>query len=254
MKARLNRTGSLVGGILFSMAVVLASGLPGNTSRAQTGPTSEQVLKEELEKARHEIERLKEENARLKGKEKEGARALPENPNRIAVPSVPPPSSPAVPATTSSAVGPGPSGSNAVVGGGGAGTVVVPAPIAEGEKVTAEQVLADYRTSAVAGDARYKGRKFRVEGPVQSFKKVFAGMTWDVRIQSQEKLGVLRCRVTFPGVSDFRGEGGSILEGRRPFREWQLLLAKGENFAFEGTCEGLDGAVIVFKDARPSKP
>ena len=45
----------------------------------------------------------------------------------------------------------------------------MPAPIAEGTQVTVGQLLEDYRTSALAGDARYKGRRVGSFGQAASY-------------------------------------------------------------------------------------
>jgi len=212
----------------------------GLSAFGQTSPAQqEKQLREDLEKARQEIERLKEENARLKGTPPS---AVPAPTTTVAPKAIPPSSRPAndVPSVTAPGVTPTPS------------TVAVPAPVADGALVTAMQLLADYSASAVGGDARYKGRRFRIEGTVRSFKKVFVAMGWDVHLEGQDTLGSIRCRVSFPGISDFRGEGTSILEGRRPFREWKPLLAKGEKTVLEGVCLGMDDGAIVFRECRPS--
>lgn len=238
MKAFATRV-RVVAGCRLGLAILLAHSWFVPPLRAETPAKDEQLLKEQLDTARQEIERLKAENARLRGE------TAPSNPVPPA-PAVPPPLNPP------SAVSPSPGPAAPVPAPQPlASTVVVPAPIAEGTRVTASQLLADYRVSAIGGDARYKGRRILVEGTVRSFKKLFASMVWDVQLEAGDALGVLRCRMTFPGISDFRGEGSSILEGRRPFRAWKQLLSKGDTVVLEGRCEGLDGATIEFRECRP---
>lgn len=218
--------------------------LVGRVHGQAPAPTAPSGLQEELEKARREIERLQAENARLRG-ERNAAPATPD----LAPTPVPPPTPAVIAAPTPPSAVPPP-----ITGGlvqPASGLIVLPAPVADGETVRVEQLLADYRASAVGGDARYKGRRLRLAGTVRSFKKVFVSMSWDVQLEAGDALGVVRCRTTFPGISDFRGEGGSILEGRRPFRAWQTLLSKGDPVVLEARCEGLDGAVIAFKEGRP---
>lgn len=239
MKAFATRV-RVVAGCRLGLAILLAHFWFVPPLRAETPAKDEQLLKEQLDKARQEIERLKAENARLRG-ETPSSNPVPPAP----VPPPPPPNPPSAGPSTPGPVAPLPSPQPAGT------TVVVPAPIAEGTRVTANQLLADYRGSAIGGDARYKGRRIQVEGTVRSFKKLFASMLWDVQLEAGDALGVLRCRVTFPGISDFRGEGSSILEGRRPFRAWKQLLFKGDKVVLEGRCEGLDGATIEFRECRP---
>lgn len=201
---------------------------PGASAQA---PATDEVrqLREELEKARREIESLKAENARLR-----------------AAPAPAPATQPAAADPGSGA--PGRSASVAPA----AGSIVLPAPVADGERVTLERLLADYQASALAGDARYKGRRLQVDGTVRSFKKAFVGLGWSVSLGADDQLGMVRCAVSFPGISDFRPDsGGRVLEGRRPFREWNTLLRTGDRVVFEGVCAGIDGAVIVMKECRP---
>lgn len=221
-----------LGGLILGLAL---GGLTWFPSVAQS-PSGEEALRRELEKARQEIRQLQEENARLKGE-----RAV--SPATVPVPAASaPPAVPAAVAPTSGAVAAVP-------------TITVPAPIPEGAEVSVEQMLADYRTSALAGDARYKGRRVRISGKVHSFKKAFVGLSWTVQLKANDQLGLVRCQVQFPGISDFRPyPPTSILEGRRPFREWQPLLRQGEKAVFEGMCEGIDDAVIVLKDCKPVAP
>lgn len=217
------------------LSLVLAAGwLPPALGQDATG--EEKALREELEKARREIERLREENARLKG----GQTSVPATSPAPAAPGVGaiPVSSPvAVPAAVSG------------------GTVVLPAPAAEGSLVSLEQLLAEYQTSALAGDARYKGRRFRIEGKVHDFKKAFVGLGWTVHLKAGDRLGLARCQVSFPGISDFKpSTNNAILEGRRPFQEWNVLLQRGQPVVFEGVCEGIDDAVVSFRNCRPAGP
>lgn len=199
-------------------------------------------LREELAKARQEIQVLREENARLKGTSVQapGAPASPAGVVAVPVPA------PGVGVAAPSGV------VSASPGVAAPGTITVPAPIAEGASVTVEQLLGEYRTSTLAGDARYKGRRFRLEGTVRSFKKTFAGMSWVVELQGGDRLGLVRGTVGFPGISDFQpAQGGRVLEGRRPFKAWQKLLEIGDRFTVEGLGAGVDGAVVVLKDCRP---
>lgn len=193
-------------------------------------------LREELRQAREEIRLLREENARLRG----GT----------------PPSAPAsvsVPVTGSPAPGggvatSGPASTGIVVP---AGSVVMPPPIEEGASVTVEQLLSEYRQSTLAGDARYKGRRFRLEGTVRGFKKTFGGLTWIVELQSEGQLGLVRCSFSVPGFSDYRA-GDRVLEGRRPFKAWERVLVVGERLKIEGTGAGVNDAMVVMKDCRPA--
>ena len=241
MKANRTRT-RMVFAVMAGTSWALVGGGHGlgPSALAQTSPAQhERQLREDLEKARQEIERLKEENARLRGTP---PAVVPTQPPPEVPKSIPPAPKSAgqVPPTAAPPVTPTPS------------TVAVPAPVADGAVVSAMQLLADYSASAIGGDARYKGRRFRIEGTVRSFKKVFVAMGWDVHLEGQDTLGTIRCRVSFPGISDFRGEGASILEGRRPFREWKPLLAKGDKTVLEGVCLGMDDGAIVFRECRPS--
>lgn len=183
-------------------------------------------LRQALEQAREEIRVLREENARLRS----GAGAP------VAV--VPPAASPVVTTAPMAGVAPG--------------QVVLPVAIEDGASVSVEQLLADYRQSTLAGDARYKGRRFRLEGTVRGFKRTFGGLTWLVELQSKGQLGLVRCSVSVPGMSDFRpAQGGRVLEARRPFKAWQTILTVGESFVLEGMGAGVDDAVVVMKDCHP---
>ncbi|MCC6232570.1 MAG: hypothetical protein IT580_07995 [Verrucomicrobiales bacterium] len=229
-----HRAGSQRWVALLMMGVAgLVLGLsPGLPARGQASGSSEESLRRELQKARDEIRQLQEENARLKGKRPEAPTA--------------PAGAAAVPVPTSAVSAPAPDGSR---------VVTIPAPVEEGTEVTVERLLADYQASAIAGDARYKGRRLRVSGRVHSFKKAFVGLGWTVQLKAADQLGLVRCQVQFPGISDFRPYPPTlILEGRRPFREWKPLLQQGEKAMFEGVCEGIDDAVIGFKECRPATP
>lgn len=195
-------------------------------------------LKEELEKVRRENELLRQENARLKG-------AAP-----VAVPVAP-----AISVSTPNAAPTSPATPTAVsASAASARTVVIPAPIEEGSRVTMEEILSDYQTSSLAGDAKYKGRRFRLEGQVDSFKKAgFIGMNWAIQLKAKDRLGAVRCKTSFPGISDFRpSPNGRLLEGRRPFKAWQVLLQQDQAIALEGVCEGIDDSVVVMKDCEPA--
>ncbi|MCC7377644.1 MAG: hypothetical protein IT581_23485 [Verrucomicrobiales bacterium] len=197
------------------------------------------TLKEELEKVRRENEILRQENARLKGA---APAAVPVAPAvSVSTPSAAP-ASPVTPAAGTAAVG-------------GARTVVIPAPVEEGSRVTMEELLSDYQTSSMAGDAKYKGRRFRIEGQVDSFKKAgFIGMNWAIQLKAKDRLGAVRCKTSFPGISDFRpSPNGRLLEGRRPFKAWQVLLQQDQAIALEGVCEGIDDSVVVMKDCEPAR-
>ncbi len=234
-QARRRGAGSAgLGGWLGLIALVLAGIL--TPARAQNTPDSVDALRRELINAREEIRQLREENARLRG-ERPAAPASALTPVATAAgPFVPAPT----PASASSSAAP---------------VVVLPAPMAEGSAVTVDQLLADYRVSALAGDARFKGRRLRVSGTVHSFKKAFVGLGWTVQMKATDQLGMVRCQVQFPGISDFRPYPPTlILEGRRPFREWRPLLQQGEKAEFEGVCEGIDEAVIAFRECKPVAP
>lgn len=222
------------GGLWLALVFLAVPALLGPGVRAQSTDAETRALREELEKARLEIQQLKEENARLRGTAPVAAPVAQDA--AVAAAAVP---------ARQGAAGAAPAN---------AGAITLPAPVAQGELVTVEQVLADYRASALAGDAKYKGQRLRVRGVVQGFKKNFAGLSWAVNLSSGDKLGLVRCIVSFPGISDYRPatESARILEGRRPFREWQVLLQQGEPITFEGVCTGIDDAVVVFKECRPS--
>lgn len=232
--------------LMAAFCLAFAAGVNG----AESGSGDEvQRLRDELEKARQEIRQLREENARLKGPAPAvapavGATPAPAPAAAAGTPAAaaPVPASPAAPATAPApAVAPG--------------SIVLPAPIAEGATVTVAQLLEDYRTSALAGDAKYKGRRFRIEGKVHSFKKPFVSLVWPVQLQGSDSLGLVRCHVSFPGITDFRPSATNrVLEGRRPFKEWQVLLQHGQTVVLEGDCTGIDDAVVVFKNCKPVKP
>ncbi len=211
---------------LVMLAVFAASVVTG---KAQAVADEVRQLRDELTKARQEIQALREENVRLKGGAAAAASGVP------------------------AAVGAGPAASSgASRSASGAVTITIPAPVAEGTSVGVEQLLGEYRTSTLAGDARYKGRKFRLEGDVHSFKKNFVGLGWIVEIQGGDRLGLVRCHLSFPGLSDFQPmQGGRVLEGRRPFREWHKILGVGDRLVVEGVGAGVDGAVVVLKDCHP---
>lgn len=199
---------------------------------AQVPSAREMELERELEKARREIEALKAEIRGLRGET-----AVPPTPRPVVVEQVPGASASAsqglvVPKTS----GPVESG--------------LPTPVPEGGRVEVATLLADYRASGWGGDAKYRGRRFEIAGTVRSFKKVFASMTWEVELEAGGALGLVRCRVTFPGISDFRGEESPILEGRKPFRAWESLISRGGPVVLAGRCDGMDGAVIQFRECR----
>lgn len=196
-----------------------------------------QRLQEELDRAKTEIERLREENARLRGEVPPPPSSTPASlaPARTTVPSTPVPSPAPYPAGVRQPVAP---------------AVQLPAPV-ENELVPIEQLVNDYRTSTLGADARYRGATFRLQGAVQSFRKVFAGMNWHVQLQGDDPLGVARCTVTFPGISDFQvSSDEKSLLGRRPFKPWHSLIAVGERCVVQGTCEGLKESSIVMRDCR----
>lgn len=223
--------------VLFAALMVVA--LPV-ASRAQDSAAEVRQLRRELEEARRQIQVLQEENARLRAGQ---GQVIPALPTGAPSPSVVPSANSVGTPSTSPLVAPGPS----------PGTLVVPAPLPDGTLVTVEQLLADYSASALAGDARYKGRRLRVQGKVEGFEKVFVRLNWIVELQAPDRLGAVRAQVTFPGISDFRpSESAGVLEGRRPFKAWQVLLRRGETVVLEGVCEGIRDAVIVLKDARPA--
>ncbi|MBL9134697.1 MAG: hypothetical protein JNK85_02465 [Verrucomicrobiales bacterium] len=188
-------------------------------------------LKEELEKVRRENELLRQENERLKGSVT--------SPSASPAPVVPPaPSASPTPTVGTS--------------GAGARTVVIPAPVADGTRVAVAELLADYQTSALAGDAKYKGRRLQIEGQVDSFKKGFIGLSWTVQLKAADRLGAVRCKTSFPGISDFRpSPNGRLLEGRRPFKPWHVLLQQDQTVVLEGICDGIDDSVVVMEDCKP---
>lgn len=90
---------------------------------------------------------------------------------------------------------------------------------------------------------------------MQSFKKPFVTLIWTVNLQGGDRLGLVRCHVSFPGISDFRPSANNrVLEGRRPFKAWHVLLQQGQSVVLEGECAGIDDAVVVFKNCRPVAP
>jgi hypothetical protein len=191
-------------------------------------PAGQDQLRDELRRARQEIQALREENARLRG----AAPAAPAAPPAVAAPGLP-----AAPAAGTPV------------------TIVALAPLAEGEGVTLDRLVADYRQSALAADARYQGRRFRLAGTVDGFKKPFVGAVWGVTLRSGDAFGRVQADVGFPGISDFRlAAGDTELWGRRPFRAETLLARVGGELTLEGVCEGLDDGVIRFKKARPAAP
>lgn len=186
-------------------------------------------LRSELEQARQEIQALRKENARLRGEGTDSSAAA---------------------LVTAGGVVPGlaPTGVTPTVASSG---LILPAPVAEGSTITIDQLLADYGASAMAAEARYRGRRIRLEGTAQGFRKVFVGMTWGVLLQADNRLGQVRASVHFPGISDFRSSADEKrLEGRRPFKAWQTLVEVGQPIVVEGVVEGLDGSVVVVKDGK----
>lgn len=223
-------------------ALLLFAALP--ELRAADEPTTadeSRRLRQEIERAQQQILQLQDENARLRGIQ------------ATAVPVVAPPASTATlpPAGGSSSV--------AVASGAGATpvsvTVVTMPPLAEGETVTVDQLLADYRQSTLAADSRYKGRRFLVRGTVGQIEKVFVVLQFDVTLRGQDPLARARTRMTFPGISDVRlTPDQRELYGRKPFKAERLLLRLGEEILFEGECEGLDNGVLHFRKAQPVSP
>lgn len=196
-------------------------------------------LKEELEKVRRENELLRQENARLKGAAGSPTAA---------------PAAPAVPATSSAPAATPNVANTGVPQGAGTRTLVIPKPVADGTKVDVAELLSDYQTSALAGDAKYKGRRLQIQGQVDGFKKGFIGLTWTIQLKAADRLGGVRCKTSFPGISDFRpSPNGRLLEGRRPFKAWQVLLQQDQAVVLEGICEGIDDSVVVMEDCKPVK-
>jgi hypothetical protein len=224
---------SLVSGLRLAVLIGLAM-----CSLGAWAAEDPRKLKEELEKVRRENEFLRQENARLKGATEN--RSAPAAPAGLVTP--PAPASGASSGTSSATPPPA-----------GARTVVIPAPIEEGSRVAVEEILGDYQTSTLAGDAKYKGRRLRIEGQVDSFKKGFVGLTWTIQLKAKDRLGAVRCKTSFPGISDFRPSPNSrLLEGRRPFKAWQVLLQQDQVLALDGICEGIDDSVVVMKDCEPA--
>lgn len=208
---------------------MVAMGCLGASVLGAQAPSEVERLRMELEQARQEIQQLREENARL--------RSL----GGVSPVSVPATGGVEVPVAATS-------GQTPAVGWSAS---ALPAPVAEGSLVSMDQLLADYGANALVADARYRGRRIRLEGTVHGFKKVFVGMTWVVLLQADHRLGQVRATVNFPGISDFRvSADDKRLEGRRPFKAWQTLVEVGRPMELEGTVEGLDGSVILVKDAK----
>jgi hypothetical protein len=198
------------------MTMVAVGWLGAGVLGAQA-PNEVERLRMELEQARQEIEQLREENARLRSGGAVSPVATQSGHSPAAVLSASP----------------------------------LPAPVAEGSLVSMDQLLADYGASALVAEGRYRGRRIRLEGTAHGFKKVFVGMTWVVLLQADHRLGQVRATVNFPGISDFRlSADEKRLEGRRPFKAWQTLVEVGRPMELEGMVEGLDGSVILVKDAK----
>ncbi|MFN0068275.1 MAG: OB-fold protein [Limisphaerales bacterium] len=213
---------------LRSLATALLLTLPPCLA---AGTDADVRLRQELEQAQQRIRQLEEENARLRG--------------------TPPPAAPVglPPAVATPATAPAAAGTPAAV------TVVTMPPLTEGETVTLDQLIADYRQSQLAADARYQGRRFRVRGTVEQIAKVFAMLQFDVTLRGQDPLARAQAKVTFPGISDVRlTPNGAELFGRRPFKAELPLLRAGEEFEFEGEFEGLEGGVLRFNKAKPVAP
>lgn len=209
------------------MAVLLAA-LSGVAARAD----EDARLRQDLEQARQRIRQLEDENARLRG-----------TPPATA----PPAGLPA--AVTTPAAAPAAAGTPVAV------TVVTMPPLAEGETVTLDQLIADYRQSQLAADARYQGRRFGVRGTVEQIAKVFAMLQFDVTLRGQDPLARAQAKLTFPGISDVRlTPNGAELFGRRPFKPEHLLLRAGEELVFEGDFDGLKNGVLLFRKAQPATP
>lgn len=200
---------------LLVAPVLLAAETPGTDEN--------QRLRQELERAQQQIRQLQDENTRLRG-----TRAPAIAPAAVSAP-------PAAGATPVSV------------------TVITMPPLAEGETVTVDQLLADYRQSTLAADSRYKGRRFLVRGTVEQIEKIFAMLQFEVSFRGEDPLARVRTRLSFPGVSDVRQTPDlRELYGRKPFKAERLLLRSGEEFAFEGECEGLDNGVLRFRKAQPA--
>jgi hypothetical protein len=191
-------------------------------ARAAADPAELEKLRDELRQAREEIRVLREENARLRG---------------------------AAPAPAASVGQPPPAAAPA----GSPVAIVTLAPLADGEVVPLDRLLADYRQSALAADARYKGRRFAVRGTVNGFEKPFVGLRWGVILRGADAFGRVQAKVSFPGLSDLRQAADDTeLWGRRPFKPENLLARVGDEIILEGDCDGLDDGVIRFNDARPA--
>lgn len=222
-------------------ALLLLAAPPGLRAADPSATDEEnQRLRQELERARQQVRQLQDENARLRGSP------------AAAVPATAPAVSAATPPAS---VGP----ATAVAAGAGTTpvsvTVVTMPPLAEGETVTVDRLLADYRQSTLAADSRYQGRTFAVRGAVEQIEKVFVMMQFDVAFRGQDPLGRVRARMTFPGISDVRlTPNQRELYGRRPFKPERLLLRSGDELVFEGECEGLDNGVLRFRKAQPASP
>ncbi len=206
------------------------------------GPSAETVsevqqLRLQLQKAREEIEALRLENTRLKavlGPATNG-------PVPVAPPSAPPlrpvrnPSwtehRPRLPALSE--------------------PERLPAPIEEGSLVEADQLLTDYHASVAAADARYRGRRIRVEGEPTRLAKTFVTGVCVVRLKGRDTLGEIRCQVTLVGFAEYRiSQGNGAILGRGRTGDWQTVVRVGAQALVEGVCDGVRDDAVALRDGR----
>lgn len=119
-------------------------------------------------------------------------------------------------------------------------------PLAKGETVNAMDLGNHYRTDAVAADARYRKKVFKVKGEIVGFDKPMISRNYHVLLRTPSRELRVLCTVTPPEKyrAVFTTQGGTQLTGSLPNGARVVLTKVGDTVVIEGRCAGLDGPMV----------
>lgn len=121
-----------------------------------------------------------------------------------------------------------------------------------GDTVAASDLAQHFQQERIPADARYAGKRFRVEGEVLALEKPMFNDDYKVILKTGSAdlrvVGVIDTRDRFNAVYTIKH--GQEVVGRGRAGEQETLVRAGEWVVLEGKCKGISESAVVFTDCK----
>ena len=119
------------------------------------------------------------------------------------------------------------------------------------EVLTAQALIDHYRADPLGADARFKGKRFRVRGTVERIEPPHIGLTYTLFLRGTDGFGLIQCSTKSPGITAVSlSKDGQTLFGEPFFKKVVALAIIGRESTMEGTCLGLRDGRLHFDKCR----